>query len=43
MVGIGVSGRSEEAKEANGENVLEVEGQWRRGGGASKFGFRVQG
>jgi hypothetical protein len=39
----GGSGGSEEAKEANGENVLEVEGQWRRGGSASKIGFRVQG
>ena len=32
MVGIGVSGRSEEAKEANGEREQEAEGQ--SGGGA---------
>ena len=34
---------SEEAKEANGEKVQVAEGQWRRGSGALKFGFSVQG
>ena len=34
---------SEEAKEANGEKEQEVEGQWRRGSGALKFVFRVEG
>ena len=34
---------SMEAKEANGEKEQEVEGQWRRGGGDVKFGFKVQG
>jgi hypothetical protein len=29
---------TEEAKESNGEKEQEVEGQWRRGGGALKFG-----
>ena len=33
----------EEAKVANGEKEQEVERQWRRGGGAFKFGFQVQG
>ena len=32
-----------EAKEENGGKEQEVEGQWRRGGGALKFGFRAQG
>ena len=34
---------SEGAKEADGEQEQEVEGQWRRGGGALKLVFRVQG
>ena len=34
---------SEEAKAANEEKEQEVEGQWRRGDCALKFGFRVQG
>jgi antitoxin component YwqK of YwqJK toxin-antitoxin module len=34
---------SVEDKKANGEMEQEVEGQWRRGGGALKFRFRVQG
>ena len=36
---------SEEAKETNGEIEQEVlrGRQWRRGGGALKFGFRAQG
>jgi hypothetical protein len=33
----------EVAKEATGEKEQEVEEQWRRGGGALKFCFRVQG
>ena len=38
-----VSQCSEEAKEANGEKKQEAAGQWLRGSGALKFGFRVQG
>ncbi len=34
---------TKEAKDANGEKEQEVEGQRQRGGGALKFGFRVQG
>jgi hypothetical protein len=34
---------TEVAKKANGEKEQDVEGQWRRGGGASKFGLRAQG
>ena len=34
---------SEEAKETNSKNDLEMEGQWQRGGGAWRFGFSVQG
>ena len=34
---------TEEAQEANGEKEQEVEGQWRRGSGALKFVFRVEG
>ena len=34
---------TEEAQEAYGKKEQEVEGQWRRGSGALKFGFRVQG
>ena len=33
---------SEEAMEPNEEKVQEVEGQWKRGDGAFKFGFRVK-
>jgi len=30
-------------EEANEEKEQEVQGQWQRGGGALKFGSRVQG
>jgi hypothetical protein len=35
--------RAEETNEANGEKEEYAVGQWRRGVGALKFGFRVHG